>query len=126
MHLLDITIYAIRFYESIWIIYNQIKSSINLFFRILLQSLESFEASTSVLPRMIYGVNSVRPLDPLWTVTFVTYICVKPVLESYLRSVQRTQRVVILKEGINPYRQPSPQNYVNYCEGCNIRICASF
>lgn len=74
---------------------------------------------------MIDGVNSVRPLDPLRTVTFVTYICVKPVLESYLRSVQRMQRVVILKEGINPYRQLSPQINVNYCEECNTRICAT-
>lgn len=77
---------------------------------------------------MVYGVNSVRPLDPLRTVTFVTYIYVKSVLGNISQiSWKNTKcchfkrRDQLLKDTIH-----SSKICELYCEQCDIRVCATY
>ena len=74
--------------------------------------------------RMSYGVTSVRPLSPLNTVTFVTYIYVKPMRIN----------ISLINPKITPFQQRgsipkcpyhSAKQCIKLCKDCNVYICTT-
>lgn len=69
----------------------------------------------STAPRISYGVISVRPPFPLYTVTFVTYIYVKTVWRNIaLMNPKNTTLCLLICEGVHPSVQNIPKNIVFY------------
>lgn len=76
---------------------------------------------------MWYGVIFVRPWNPLYTVKFVTFICVIPVTGEHIYFSDETKEHKIIpfqwRGCITKCQKHSTKICERYCEQCNIPGC---